>query len=517
MKKKYKVGSLFAGVGGICLGFMQAENDEAEYEVVWANEIDEYACETYRTNFKHNLIEGDIELVLKPELLPVRIEELKNQLKSMDEISDIIEKLSEILVQAKKQQNIITEKNDLIINFIKEICCKSEILKTISKFEKSIEDVHDISKIIETGLEIDDKLKKLDEAIKSSERLTSKTEQKEMKKLLAKYQEQLESKYYEKMHEKILEEKIDVLNGGFPCQAFSIAGDQKGFKDERGNLFLSIVGLINQLGEKHGKPRMLFLENVKNLKSHDNGRTYEVIKKELEKTGYTIYETVLNTMHYSDLPQNRERIYIIGFLNEQDAENFGLFKNISNLKIAKTSEERMSDVKKIIDYDSVQDEKYYYTKEKYPHYFVTEEEYKTTEHSKKDVRINLDEDVNEMYQFYQVRRGQYVRKNQSDVCPTLTANMGTGGHNVPLIKVSDGIRKLTPSETFRLQGFPIGNGYELPKKYKNKAYADSNLYKQAGNAVSVPVIRFLAEELLKVLETTEKKIEPEKAQDSVAS
>ena len=93
----------------------------------------------------------------------------------------------------------------------------------------------------------------------------------------------------------------------------------------------------------------------------------------------------------------------------------------------------------------------------------------------------------------------YVRKNKSNVCPTLTANMGTGGHNVPLIKVNDGIRKLTPEETFKLQGFPIGNGYELPKEYNGKKIADSHFYKQAGNAVSVPVIKLLAEEILKIL------------------
>ena len=87
----------------------------------------------------------------------------------------------------------------------------------------------------------------------------------------------------------------------------------------------------------------------------------------------------------------------------------------------------------------------------------------------------------------------------SGVCPTLTANMATGGHNVPLIKVKDGIRKLTPSEVFKLQGFPVGNGYKLPLEYKGKKYSDSHLYKQAGNAVSVPVIQFLANELLKIL------------------
>jgi DNA (cytosine-5)-methyltransferase 1 len=424
MKKKFKVGSLFAGVGGICLGFMQTQNNDAEYEVVWANEIDEYACETYRTNFKHTLIEGDINLILRPERIP----------------------------------DVIAEKEKAIIEL-------EESIKTQTKKEE---------------------IKKIKERIQDTS------------KYLRKLINQKNENYFEEMHEAILSEEIDVLNGGFPCQAFSIAGEQKGFKDERGNLFLSIIDLINQLGERHKKPRILFLENVKNLKSHDNNRTYKVIKQELEKTGYQIYESVLNTMTYSDLPQNRERIYIIGFLDPKDAEKFDMFSRLSELKKLKNTQDRVDDVKKIIDY-SVVDSKYYYTKDKYPHYFITQDEFESKNNSKKSVRINLEEDINEKYQFYQVRRSMYVRKNKSDVCPTLTANMGTGGHNVPLIRVNNGVRKITPTEAFRLQGFPVGNGYVLPTEYKNRVYGDANLYKQAGNAVSVPVIKLIAEEVLKIL------------------
>lgn len=383
--KEFKVGSLFAGVGGICLGFQNAKNKNAKYKLLWANEIDSYACETYKTNFKHTLLEGDIKKVLHPEFINNKDGE--------------------------------------------------------------------------------------------------------------------EYKKYIDLHDKILSEPIDVLNGGFPCQAFSIAGEQKGFEDERGNLFLNIIDLIEQLGKKFYKPRILFLENVKNLKSHDKGRTYEVIKAKLKETGYTIFEKVLNTMEYSHLPQNRERIYIIGFLNKDDAERFKLFddNNIDKFKKKLSKKERIDGIKEIIDYSLSKkgNEKYYYTKEKYPKYFVSEEEY---EGSDKLTRINLDEQIDELYEFYQCRRGMYVRKNKSGVCPTLTANMGTGGHNVPLIKVSDGIRKLTPKETYKLQGFPVDNGYVLPTTYNGKSYPDSQLYKQAGNAVSVPVIQLLATELLEILE-----------------
>ena len=170
-----------------------------------------------------------------------------------------------------------------------------------------------------------------------------------------------------------------------------------------------------------------------------------------------------------------------------------------SLKKIKSTEDRAEDVKSIIDYSLTMktSEKYYYTREKYPHYFVTPEEF---EDSDKETRIHLGEQIDEMYQFYQCRRGMYVRKNMSDVCPTLTANMGTGGHNVPLIKVADGVRKLTPAETFKLQGFPVGDGYVLPTEHNGKAYSDAQLYKQAGNAVSVPVITMLATEILNTIE-----------------
>lgn len=149
---------------------------------------------------------------------------------------------------------------------------------------------------------------------------------------------------------------------------------------------------------------------------------------------------------------------------------------------------KIEEIKNIIDFPSKNiSDKYFYTKEKYPKLFT-------------DNGINLGNEITEKYCFYQCRRNQYVRQNKNNVCPTLTANMGTGGHNVPLILTDRGIRKLTPEETFKLQGFPIHNGYELPEKYENRNYPDSQLYKQSGNAVSVPIINFLATEILKAID-----------------
>lgn len=381
---KYKVGSLFAGIGGICRGIESAKDGNDGFELIWANEIDEYASETYRINHNHTLLEGDINLVLDP-------------------------------TQAKENEE-----------------------------------------------------------------------------------------YYRKLNNRMLSEGIDILNGGFPCQAFSIAGYQKGFEDERGNLFLSIINTVKQIGERYGKPRVLFLENVKNLQSHDKGNTYKVIKGAIEHEGYIVKSAVLNTMHYSDLPQNRERIYIICFRDKKDADKFTMFDHLVDFKKTFTKKQREDQIKSIIDYSKKAPEKYYYTKEKYPHYFLSEEEYNSLELGiKRDERINIAEQIIEKYQFYQLRRGMYVRKNQSNVCPTLTANMGTGGHNVPLILDDYGIRKLTPAETLKLQGFPVGDGFDLPKEYKGKRYSDSYLYKQAGNAVSVPVIRLIASEIVKVLKATD--------------
>ncbi len=106
--------------------------------------------------------------------------------------------------------------------------------------------------------------------------------------------------------------------GGFPCQAFSIAGYRKGFEDkERGMLFFELLRII-----RAKKPRVVFCENVKNLVSHDNGNTYRVIRDALKDAGYEVKNAVLNGMEYGNVPQNRERIYIVGFRKKKDFKNF---------------------------------------------------------------------------------------------------------------------------------------------------------------------------------------------------
>jgi DNA (cytosine-5)-methyltransferase 1 len=242
---------------------------------------------------------------------------------------------------------------------------------------------------------------------------------------------------------------FDFLLGGFPCQAFSVAGYRKGFEDEkgRGNLFFDIARIL-----KVHNPRGFLLENVKNLKTHDGGNTFKVIKETLEALGYHIKYKVLNTMEYGDLPQNRERIYIVGFKDKKTADKF-------KFPDKKPLTTKITDL-----LDSDVHEKYYY--------------------EGKPLYDKLKNDVDEVGQVYQWRR-QYVRKNKRGVCPTLTANMGMGGHNVPIIFDGKGIRKLTPRECFRIQGFD--DDFRLPT-----TIADSRLYKQVGNSVSVPVIERIA-------------------------
>jgi DNA (cytosine-5)-methyltransferase 1 len=216
--------------------------------------------------------------------------------------------------------------------------------------------------------------------------------------------------------------KFDVMLAGFPCQAFSIAGYRQGFNDEkgRGTLFFELVRII-----RSKNPKVIFLENVKNLVGHDNGNTFRVILDYLINCGYFVKYQVLNGKEFGNIPQNRERIYIVAFKSKKAFQKFEFPAPIELTK-------KLSDV---IKYNDKVDDKFYYTSENC--FFFGK----------------LNNNMPNPKTVYQWRR-TYVRENKSDVCPTLTANMGTGGHNVPLIKAKYGIRKLTPKECFSLQGFP---------------------------------------------------------------
>lgn len=252
---------------------------------------------------------------------------------------------------------------------------------------------------------------------------------------------------------------FDVMLAGFPCQAFSVAGRRQGFEDEkgRGTLFFELVRII-----KAKKPKIIFLENVKNLVGHDNGNTFLVIINQLKEQGYFVKYSVLNAMEYGNIPQNRERIYIVAF---KDKDLWRNFEFPLPIKLTTSLDD-------IINFDEKFDEKYYYTPNKY----------------KGNLYEKLVEAMDDNKAIYQWRR-KYVRKNKSGVVPTLTANQGEGGHNVCIIKTKYGIRKMTPHECFNTQGFD--KSFKLPLNM-----SDAKLYKQAGNSVCVSVIKRIANQIV---------------------
>lgn len=247
---------------------------------------------------------------------------------------------------------------------------------------------------------------------------------------------------------------FDVLLGGFPCQAFSIAGYREGFRDSkgRGDLFFYMAEIIEQT-----QPQAFLLENVKNLKSHDKGRTYDIISSTLHDLGYSVDSKILNSMNYGNVPQTRERIFIVGFRNPDAFTNFNFPDPI----------ERDREIADLLLPPDVVDDYYYY-------------EDKPLWEKISDYPFKMDT----VYQYRRV----YVRENKSGVCPTLTANMGTGGHNVPIVRDARGVRKITPQECLRFQGFP--ETYQLPDDL-----AKGHLYQQAGNSVTVTVVERIAAQM----------------------
>ncbi len=264
----------------------------------------------------------------------------------------------------------------------------------------------------------------------------------------------------QELNEKTEIPDFDIMLAGFPCQAFSIAGYRQGFDDEkgRGNLFFDLLRIIDEKS-----PSVIFLENVKNLFTHDSKKTYARIEQELIIRGYTVIPMILNASEYGNVPQARERIYIVCFKEKEIADKF---QKIQPIGLTKS-------LKDFIDFDTKQDSMFYYTE-------------------KRKFYDQLVEEIVKSDTCYQWRR-TYVRENKSNLCPTLTANMGTGGHNVPLIKTHSGeIRKLTPRECFNLQGYP--KEYVLPSNQSNAA-----LYKQAGNSVVVTVVERIANNIMEAI------------------
>lgn len=237
----------------------------------------------------------------------------------------------------------------------------------------------------------------------------------------------------------------DILLAGFPCQPFSIAGKGLGFDDTRGTLFFNIEAIL-----KAKQPQAFLLENVKRLKSHDNGKTFEVILSHLKDLGYTVYYNILNTLDYG-LPQKRERIYIVGF-KEQLGFSFpkplGYYKPLNELLFK----------------DEDVDESY----------FVSE-----TIKQKRFAALKKTPPSPSIWH-------QNIGGNISPL-PYSCALRAGGSYNYLLV---NGIRRLTGREMMRLQGFPDDYEINVPK---------TQISKICGNSVSVPVIEAIAKNMIDTL------------------
>lgn len=248
----------------------------------------------------------------------------------------------------------------------------------------------------------------------------------------------------------------DVLTAGFPCQPFSIAGLQKGFKDRDGNLFFEITRIIDAK-----RPKVIFLENVPNLMKHDDGKTFLVIFNGLAQFGYTVYYRVLASNDYGNLPQIRKRIYIVAI--REDISN-RLYQYPEPMELTLKSSD-------IINRSVKQHDIYYYTEGKMYDRLVA--------HMKDRKAI------------YRITDTE-VRWTKNRMCPTLTANMGTHKDRVHVVWDDYGIRKMTLREGLDFQGFP-------KEFYFPNTITIDDAYKQIGNTVSVPVIARLATKIKEML------------------
>jgi len=242
--------------------------------------------------------------------------------------------------------------------------------------------------------------------------------------------------------------KHDILLAGFPCQPFSIAGKKKGFDDTRGTLFFNIEEIV-----KYHKPSILFLENVKNLKNHDKGRTYKIIKTHLEDLGYKVYAKVLNAKDFG-VPQNRERIYIICFKDHSVKFKFPKPQK-TKVKVGDILEKEV-------------DEKY----------TISDKLWAGHQRRKK------------MHKRKGNGFGYSLFNENSPYTSTITARYYKDGAEILIEQKGKNPRKITPREAARLQGFP--DTFKIP-------VSDTQAYRQFGNSVAVPVIRAIAEEINKVI------------------
>jgi DNA (cytosine-5)-methyltransferase 1 len=257
-------------------------------------------------------------------------------------------------------------------------------------------------------------------------------------------------------------EPVDVLHAGFPCQSFSQAGPKTGFDDDRGQLFFQILRIVKQF--ENQKPKVLVLENAPYLKIGDGGRWFMEITERLQKAGYWFRGSnavELDLYDVSDRPQQRRRLFLIAF--SRDHFRSGRITVPTSIENGKTKE-----MTRFVDFSGEQEDRYYLD-EQNRYFEMIKKEYKDTRGDK---------------YIYQLRK-YLVRQKNLNFCPTLTANMGMGGHNVPFVWDKKGLRKLTEAECLKLQGFPdwfsFPEGVSAPQQYM-----------KIGNSVAPPVADVVA-------------------------
>ncbi len=265
--------------------------------------------------------------------------------------------------------------------------------------------------------------------------------------------------------------KHDILCAGFPCQAFSISGKQKGFEDTRGTLFFDIVRIVN-----YHKPKILFLENVKNFARHDNGKTLKIVLNTLNKMNYNVHFKVLNTSKFG-LPQNRERIYIIAFNND--------FYNNTNFKFPELN--IISSLNDILENNPIDGK----TIER------EDIEFYKNHQSEKNIFGELIL-PNKPIQIGKVNKGRQGERiyHPDGHAITLSAYGGGIGSKTGLYKINGKIRKLSPRECARIQGYP--ENFIFPKSI-------SEAHKQFGNSVSINVLQHITKAIINTIEKNEQR------------
>ena len=244
---------------------------------------------------------------------------------------------------------------------------------------------------------------------------------------------------------------FDILTSGFPCQPFSVCGNQKGFDDKRGNLFFEIMRIADAK-----VPKIIFLENVANLAEHDNGKTFNRIHNALSERDYIIRYNIADACNYG-IPQHRTRIYIVAFKDPKISDRFAFAEN----KHLKTH------IFDVIDRTAKAGKEFYFDEN-------------SVQYQKAKTAVT---DKEQIYRFSDYG----IQKSQDGISFTLKANMGTWYNRVPFIRDDFGLRTITPKECLALNGFPPSFDFpKIPRK---------SMYKQCGNTVAVPIVKSIAEQI----------------------